>query len=34
MNQGKGIEIVSQEMAQFELTGIETKIKDTENSKG
>ncbi|XP_073240461.1 gamma-aminobutyric acid receptor subunit beta-1-like [Porites lutea] len=33
-NKGKGIEIVSQEMAQFELTGIETKIKDTENSKG
>jgi len=33
-NKGKGIEIASQEMAQFELAGIETKIKDTENSKG
>ncbi|XP_068743501.1 gamma-aminobutyric acid receptor subunit beta-3-like [Montipora capricornis] len=33
-NKGKGIEIVSKEMAQFELTGIQTKLKDTENSKG
>lgn len=33
-NKGKGIEIVSKEMAQFELVGIETKIKDTKNSKG
>lgn len=33
-NKGKGIEIVSKEMAQFELVGIETKFKDTENSKG
>lgn len=33
-NQWKGIEIVSKAMAQFELAGIETKIKDTENSKG
>lgn len=33
-NKGKGIEIVSKEMAQFELVGIETKLKDTKNSKG
>lgn len=33
-NEGRGIEIVSNEMAQFELTGIETKLKDTKNSKG
>jgi len=33
-NKGKGIEIVSQEMAQFELVGIKTKLKDTKNSKG
>lgn len=33
-NKGKGIEIVSKEMAQFELVGIETEIKDTKNSKG
>lgn len=33
-NKGKGIEIVSKEMAQFELTAIETKLKDTKNSKG
>lgn len=33
-NKGKGIEVVSQAMAQFELAGIETKLKDTENSKG
>lgn len=33
-NKGKGIEIVSKEMAQFELVGIETKFKDTKNSKG
>lgn len=33
-NKGKGIEIVSKEMAQFELVGIKTKFKDTENSKG
>lgn len=33
-NKGKGIEIVSQEMAQFELAGIDTKLRDTKNSKG
>ena len=32
-NKGKGIEIVSKEMAQFELVGIQTKFKDTKNSK-
>lgn len=33
-NKGKGIEIVSKEMAQFELVGIETKLRNTKNSKG
>ncbi|KAL9983115.1 hypothetical protein ACROYT_G005244 [Oculina patagonica] len=33
-NERKGIETVSKEMAQFELVGIETKTKDTKNSKG
>jgi len=33
-NKRKGIEIVSKEMAQFELVGIETMLKDTKNSKG
>ena len=33
-NGGKGIEIVSDEMAQFELTGVETTSKAATNSKG
>ncbi|XP_029212017.1 glycine receptor subunit beta-like isoform X2 [Acropora millepora] len=33
-NKGKGIEMVSKEMAQFELIGFETKLKKTQNSKG
>ncbi|KAK2572519.1 Gamma-aminobutyric acid receptor subunit beta-1 [Acropora cervicornis] len=33
-NKGKGIEMVSKEMAQFEFIGFKTKLKKTQNSKG